>query len=133
MASVTAVTANVTAIEVLGDVIPAARPRFSGRRCYQPKRNAEYRARVQEAARAAMAGREPMTGEICAAVRVYRKYKASARNFGDVDNFLKAIFDALNGICYDDDKQIVRCEIQKCTDRENPRAEITISQNINND
>ena len=107
---------------IRGDVIPAARPRFSGRRCYQPKRNREYRERVQSAAKLAMAGASPLKCEICAAVKLYRRYKRS------VDNHLKAIFDGLNGIVFVDDAQIVRCVVEKHTDKENPRAEIFLSE-----
>ena len=32
----------------------------------------------------------------------------TAKNFGDLDNFLKAVLDALNGICYVDDRQVVQ-------------------------
>lgn len=51
-------------ITVDGEPIPAARPRYSVRRVYQPKRNAEYRRRVQASARSAMSGAEPMTGAL---------------------------------------------------------------------
>ena len=115
-------------IVVDGDPIPAARPRYSVRRVvYQPKRNAEYRAKVQAAVEA-MGGREPMTGEVVASVRLYRKYKPSARNFGDVDNHLKAIFDGMNGIVFADDSQITRCVVEKFTDKNQPRAEIEIEE-----
>ena len=110
-----------------GDVIPSARPRFSGRRCYQPKRNVEYRQKVQAAARSAMKGKPPLEGEICAVVKVYRKFQRTAQKFGDVDNHLKAIFDGLSGIVFCDDAQIVRCVVEKHTDKERPRAEIEIS------
>lgn len=113
-------------IEIEGDPIPLARPRYSIRRVYQPKRNVEYRQRVQAAARVAMKGKEPMSGELFADVKIYRKYKPTARNFGDADNHLKAIFDALTGICYKDDCQICRCTVEKFTDKENPRAVIEI-------
>ena len=115
-------------ITINGEPIPAARPRFGGGHAYQPKRNSEYRARVQRAARAAMGGSAPMTGAIEANVKLYRKYKPTARNFGDVDNYLKAIFDALNQIVFDDDRQIVQCVVEKFQDKANPRAEITISE-----
>lgn len=113
-------------IMIEGDAIPAARPRFSGRRCYQPKRNQEYRARVQASAYAAMFGKQPLKGEVSAVVRVYRRYRPTARNFGDVDNFLKALFDGLNKIVFDDDSQIVRCVVEKFRDKANPRVEIEI-------
>lgn len=113
-------------IEIEGDPIPLARPRYSIRRVYQPKRNVEYRRQIQAAARVAMKGKEPMSGELCAVVKLYRKYKTSARNFGDLDNHLKSVMDALTGICYKDDCQICRCTVEKFTDKENPRAVIEI-------
>ena len=115
-------------IVVDGDPIPAARPRYSVRQVYQPRRNAEYRVKVQAAAKAAMGGRTPMTGEVVASVRLYRKYKPSARNFGDVDNHLKAIFDGMNQIVFGDDSQITRCVVEKFTDKNKPRAEIEIEE-----
>ena len=114
-------------ILIEGEPIPAARPRFSGRRCYQPKRNVEYRRRIQAAARSAMDGRKPMTGELCAAVKLYRRFKTTTQIFGDVDNHLKAIFDGLNKIAFEDDRQIVSCIVEKHTDKENPRAEILLT------
>ena len=109
-----------------GEPIPAARPRFSGRRTYQPKRNVVYRLRVQEVSRSAMGGREPMSGEIVIEVKLYRKYKRTARIYGDVDNHLKAIFDGMSGIVFVDDSQIVRCVVEKHTDKTTPRTEIKL-------
>ena len=113
-------------ITVSGDPIPAARPRFNGRRCYQPRRNMEYRAKIQSAAYAAMFGKQPMTGELSAVLRVYRRFKPTARNFGDVDNHLKAIFDGMNQIVFADDSQIGRCLVEKYKDAKRPRVEIEI-------
>lgn len=113
-------------ITIEGDCIPAARPRFTGRRAYQPKRNAEYRRVIEWSAKMAMKGAEPLQGALTATVKVYRKFQRTSRRFGDVDNFLKAIFDALNKIVFDDDSQIVRCSVEKITDKKAPRAEITI-------
>ena len=45
----------------------------------------------------------------------------------DMDNVLKAIADALNGIAYHDDSQIVRAVVDKFYDAA-PRAIITISE-----
>ena len=115
-------------ITINGDAIPAARPRFSGRRAYQPKRNVEYRSRIQSAAMLAMNGAEPMKGEVFAHVRLYRRFKPTARNFGDVDNHLKAVFDGMNQIVFDDDSQIVKCVVEKFTDKSQPRTEIEIEQ-----
>lgn len=106
--------------------IPAARPRFAAGHAYQPKRNRDFRAVVQQVARAMMSEREPLKGELSVFLKLYRKYRTCTRIFGDVDNHAKAILDALNGICYVDDSQIARCVIEKHTDKEFPRAEIEL-------
>ena len=114
-------------IVVPTEPVPLARARFSGRHCYQPKRNREYREVVQQAARSAMDGRKPLSGEVSATVKLYRRYKTTARNYGDSgDNHLKSLLDALNGTAFEDDRQIVRCLVEKHTDKDNPRAEIEL-------
>lgn len=113
--------------KIEADPIPAARPRFGNRSVYQPARNREFRLEVQRAALAAMHGHEMMTGEICALLKLYRRFKPTARNFGDADNHAKAILDGLNGICYRDDAQIVKLTVEKRTDKTSPRAEIELT------
>lgn len=44
----------------------------------------------------------------------------------DIDNILKSVFDALNKICYPDDKQIVRVISTKEWTMETPRVEIVL-------
>lgn len=68
-----------------------------------------------------------MTGEVSAVVRLYRRYRPTTRIYGDCDNHLKAVFDGLNGIAIEDDAQIVRCLVEKFTDKTNPRAEIELT------
>ena len=113
-------------IVIEGDCLPAARPRFSGKRAYQPQGNRDYRQLCQWAAKMAMKGAEPLKCAVAATVKIYRRFQPTSRRFGDVDNFLKALFDALNQIVFDDDSQIVRCSVEKFTDKTAPRAEITI-------
>ena len=108
--------------------LPQPRPRFSYGRCYQPARIVEYKAEIAKAARLAMKDSEPMTGELSAVIRLYRKYKRCSRRFGDFDNLAKAITDACNGIVFTDDSQIVRCSIEKFTDKEKPRVEVEIQE-----
>lgn len=120
-------------IIIEGDPIPAARPRFSEHHAYQPKRNRDYRARVQAAAKLAMQGKRPLEGEVSVAVKIYRRFKSASRAFGDIDNFLKALFDAMNQIVFEDDAQICRCLVEKIKDAANPRAEIIVSEVSQND
>lgn len=75
-----------------------------------------------------MDGRNPIQGEVSIVVKVFRRFKPTARNYGDVDNFLKAVFDGLIGVAFDDDRQVVSCHVEKATDKNNPRCEIFISK-----
>lgn len=112
-------------ILVPSEPIPASRPRFGGH-VYQPKRNREYREVVQQAARSAMGNRPPLQGEVTATVKLYRRSQPTTRNYGDVDNHLKALFDGLNQIAIEDDRQITKCVVEKFTDKVQPRAEIEL-------
>lgn len=48
-------------------------------------------------------------------------------NKPDIDNLAKSILDALNGVIYKDDSQVVVLTLQKYYD-DDPRAEITIEE-----
>ena len=43
----------------------------------------------------------------------------------DVDSYLKILLDALSGIVYEDDNQVITIIASKEYDKENPRVEIT--------
>ena len=51
----------------------------------------------------------------------------------DIDNILKCLFDALNSICYPDDKQIVQVFATKRYTEDTPRVHIILESagNIN--
>lgn len=44
----------------------------------------------------------------------------------DLDNHLKLVIDALTGVCFEDDSQIIGLHVYKEYDKENPRVEINI-------
>lgn len=48
----------------------------------------------------------------------------------DLDNIVKCVLDALNGVCYVDDKQIVTIRANKYWTMESPRVEITLKEQI---
>ena len=108
--------------------LPQPRPRFSRFGVYEPKKITEYKKAIAAVAKLAMKDSEPMTGELSAVIRLYRKYKRCSRRFGDFDNLAKAVLDALNKIVYDDDAQIVKCTIEKYTDKLNPRVEVEVQE-----
>lgn len=113
------------------DPIPLARPRFTHGRAYLPKRSRDYRELLQAAAKETMQnlGIAPLTGELSCEFEFYRKFKTACRNFGDLDNHIKASLDALQGIIFADDAQVVKVIASKHTDKLNPRCIITIRQN----
>lgn len=65
----------------------------------------EFKERVKEAAK----GFKKLTGDIYLSFTWYAKKKGR----GDLDNKFKCILDSLNGIAYEDDKQIVRLFAEK--------------------
>lgn len=87
--------------------MPARRPRFAGGVVYNDPKYTAFKAAVAHYARRAMQGREPLTGAVKLSVDVYKKIVPTALKFGDWDNHGKSISDALNGICYIDDRQII--------------------------
>ena len=71
-------------------------------------------------------GLAPFDGAIRIHVDVFTKYEPTSLKAGDVDNHLKAAMDALNGICYRDDRQIVDGHIRLL--RGNPHVEILLEE-----
>lgn len=111
--------------------LPMSRPRFSRfGGVFYPKEIVAYKKKITAVAEQFMQTNnlEPMTGELKATINLYRKYKTVSRRYGDCDNHAKAILDALNGVCYVDDCQIVSCTVNKFTDKDRPRIEIDISE-----
>lgn len=67
-------------------------------------------------------GLQPLVGAVAVDVRVYRPAQR-----GDLDNCLKVVLDAMKGIGYDDDSQIIRITAERFNDKQNPRIELAIS------
>ena len=65
----------------------------------------------------------PFAGPVAVYVRVYR-----ARKAGDLDNFKKVLYDALQGVAYNDDDQIVEEHAWRYDDKDNPRVEVEVRQ-----
>jgi crossover junction endodeoxyribonuclease RusA len=64
-----------------------------------------------------------LTGELIVNLKLFRPKRS-----GDIDNYAKGIFDAIKGICFIDDRQIVELHILRFDDRENPRVEMEINE-----
>lgn len=104
-------------------------------RSYIPAESAEYRQRIQAAYRASIdEDDEPFDKSIPLAMTIVvtlpleikkswskskrdmvenGEMRAIGKNTGDVDNYAKAVQDALNGLAYHDDSQIVSLKVIK--------------------
>lgn len=68
-------------------------------------------------------GARIFAGQLAVTFKVFRP-----KRIGDLDNRLKISQDALKGICFEDDKQIVEIHAYRFDDKENPRVEVEISE-----
>jgi Holliday junction resolvase RusA-like endonuclease len=64
---------------------------------------------------------KPLDGPVSLTARVYRPAKR-----GDLMNREKILSDALEGVAYHNDKQIVECHFHQADDKQNPRVEVEI-------
>ena len=93
-----------------------SRPRFDSRnkQVYNKDTLTDYKATIGFYAKEAMQGRPPLTGEVRLYAEFYRPkpkkregYKEQVSFIGDTDRYLNAVMDALQGICFEDDRQCV--------------------------
>lgn len=69
---------------------------------------------------------KPLTGDLKVKIKTYHDNKRK----NDWDNFHKLSMDALTGIVYEDDSQIMSALVEKFIDKENPRIEIEINKYV---
>lgn len=92
---------------VATEPVPFKRAMSNGKRRFNDPRYSDFKNVIGLHARVAMQGRAPLSGRIKITVKVFTKYAPESLRAGDWDNHGKAISDALNGICFADDRQIV--------------------------
>ena len=75
-----------------------------------------------------MQGRNPFSGAVKLSVDFYKPKPKdiTSRIWGDLDNHVKSVMDALTGICYDDDRQV--CEIHARKFFGQPKVIITLEE-----
>lgn len=95
--------------------------RHVGRRVLVSAAGRRFRERCATAAMAQRARRHE--GEVSVRGTVYM-----ARAGCDLDNRIKPLLDALQGVAYDDDVQVAHLDLWRDVDRANPRVEITIER-----
>ena len=95
-------------IKIFADVepVPFKRVIARGKKRYNPPKYAAFKETLGLIAKLAMGGRAPLKGAIKILVEIYKARAPTSLTFGDADNHLKAVLDALNGIAYVDDRQV---------------------------
>jgi Holliday junction resolvase RusA-like endonuclease len=112
---------------VEGDPVGKQRPRFSRGRTYTPKKTVDYESLIASKASQAMGSSEPLETPVAIFIWIshaipasYSKKRKEACLNGlewpkkpDLDNVAKVFLDAMNGIVYKDDVQVVKLRVSK--------------------
>lgn len=127
---------------VLGQPVGKARPRFSRTRVYTPAKTVRYEEQISEAAKVAMYGLPPVATDVAFDVEIEAYYAVPAswskkRRISalqgvdrpmtkpDLDNLAKSVLDGMNGIVFEDDKQVVGLTVTKHYS-DTPRIEVVV-------
>ena len=107
-----------------GAAVPKARPRVVGTRVYTPKRSLAYQNKVAALALRArqIARLQPHKGPVSVSIEVWGGNKRI-----DLDNLAKNCLDGMNGICYDDDRQVQRLLIERF-ECDKPHVNVTVEE-----
>lgn len=119
---------TIVEFEIPGRCQPKQRPRKGkGGVFYTPHETKEYEREVAWAGRLAMKGKKIFTGPVSCKIVIYHKIPASwsdhektmaidglrtPKSF-DIDNATKSIFDGMNGLIWNDDKQVSHLNVKK--------------------
>ena len=114
-------------LEILGQPVGKGRPKFSRYGTYTPQKTKDYEEYVKQCYKnkyniKQRPTEKPLKAKITAFFEVPTSYsnKKKKELIGqphakrpDIDNFVKIIFDSLNGLAYKDDNQISKLEVKK--------------------
>ncbi len=108
-------------ITINGNPIPKGRPRVYKGHATTPKRTRAYEKLVRQAAGITWRG-EPTKQPLSVTLHFWRGDERRC----DIDNLIKAILDALNGIVWEDDVQVRAVHAYRDYDNDRPRVEISV-------
>ena len=107
---------------VPGNPRPKGRPRVVNGHAYTPKATAEYERYLRDWV-ALHWEWKPLTEPLSVQMYFYR----DTRRRVDLDNLVKSVLDAMQGVVFVDDYQIVRIYAEKRYDADLPRVEVTMN------
>jgi Holliday junction resolvase RusA-like endonuclease len=133
---------------VYGEPVGKGRPRFAKRgnfvSTYTPQKTKTYEDEIRLMAKAAMGASEALETPVTVAIYIRvgipasfskQKRKDALANIErptkkpDADNILKCFLDAMNGIVYLDDKQVVNIHLTKVY-AETPAVEVMVKEDL---
>lgn len=111
------------AYTLFGEPLPMPRPRV-GRWGVKPPSDAvlELKARHAQAGFLARPDEWPLVGPVAVYIVCHRKTARAC----DVDNLAKLPLDALTGVAWEDDSQVMKLLVEKRTDSLDPRTEVRV-------
>ncbi|MCL1789971.1 MAG: RusA family crossover junction endodeoxyribonuclease [Peptococcaceae bacterium] len=134
-------------LEIAGIPVAQGRPRASvvagHAHVYDPANARDYKRQVRYAAQQQLGDQKPLQGPLRLSVEFYRDIPRSwsrkrqlQANSGllrptskpDLDNYVKAVKDALNGVCWLDDSQVVEYGPTGKFYSDKPRIVVTVEQ-----
>lgn len=106
--------------------VPFKRVMQNGKRRFNDRRYSDFKEVLAHIAKIFV--RAPLKGNIKISVDFFKlkPKKITSRNWGDLDNYLKSVLDALNGIAFDDDSQVVEVHAKKNSGE--PKIVITMEE-----
>ncbi|HEX7124165.1 MAG TPA: RusA family crossover junction endodeoxyribonuclease [Thermodesulfobacteriota bacterium] len=104
---------------ILGEPVPKGRPRLGLGRVYTPRATRLAEEAIGWNLKLAMRG-GPFLGD----VRVALRFRETTRR-ADLDNLVKLVLDAANGVVWRDDRQVVALDAAFVDDGE-PRTEVRV-------
>jgi Holliday junction resolvase RusA-like endonuclease len=113
---------EIARFTVEGNPLPKQSFRYSSKRHHQPQRLLDWQ---NEVGRSGLMNRD-IKQVLSNDFRVILSFYRGTRHKVDLDNLSKAILDALEGVFYVDDRQVVDLYLHKKFDKENPRVEVEI-------
>ena len=115
----------VARFTVDGEPIPKARPRWAPRGgTYTAPRTVRAEAHVIQSCFVQNPRLRPQDGLMGLEVQ----FHLAGLGRADIDNLLKLVADALNGIAWHDDRQVTRLSAELCLFAEQPRTEVAVWQ-----
>lgn len=118
------------------DATPIAKGRGRvgmGGRVFTPARTRKWESEVRFYAQQAMAGRKPTDGpvsvQMCFTFQRPKKPKKGSTDFvtkrPDIDNLMKAVLDGVNGVIFEDDRQVCEVKASKVFD-DRSRVDVSV-------